>query len=262
MLRQCFEINKLNFSSHKENFDTDEFSKTYWIPYNKGGKRRRWYGNQDLVVDFRLKASNFTRGKLQFSKYYFNEYFSWDYLGGNNITARYFPNGFLWDVHGSGIFTDNFKLLCLLGFINSNVGKEVLTVLNPTLSFQVENLLATPVIRTLFNDDIYTCVNNCILISKSDWDAHETSWDFEENPLLCYINKEIAEGETGKSYKIESLYNLYTADWEERFMQLHANEEELNRQFIEIYGLQDELTPDVPLDEVTILQQGEISIKD
>lgn len=99
-------------------------------------------------------------------------------------------------------------------------------------------------------------------ISKQDWDSHETSWDFEENSLLSYINKEIAEGKAGKSYKIESLYNLYTADWEERFMQLHANEEELNRQFIEIYGLQDELTPDVPLDEVTILQQGEISIKD
>lgn len=105
-------------------------------------------------------------------------------------------------------------------------------------------------------------VQQNIAISKQDWDSHETSWDFEENPLLGYINKEIAEGETEKSYKIESLYNLYTTDWEERFMQLHANEEELNRQFIEIYGLQDELTPDVPLDEVTILQQGEISIKD
>lgn len=105
-------------------------------------------------------------------------------------------------------------------------------------------------------------VQQNIAISKQDWDSHETSWDFEENPLLSYINKEIAEGETRKSYKIESLYNLYTTDWEERFMQLHANEEELNRQFIEIYGLQDELTPDVPLDEVTILQQGEIKVGD
>lgn len=117
----------------------------------------------------------------------------------------------------------------------------------------------------MFIDNLYIIDNLSrinVSISKQDWDSHETSWDFEENPLLSYINKEIAEGETEKSYKIESLYNLYTADWEERFMQLHANEEELNRQFIEIYGLQDELTPDVPLDEVTILQQGEISIKD
>lgn len=92
------------------------------------------------------------------------------------------------------------------------------------------------------------------MISKLDWDAHETSWDFEEN-ALTFISKRL---DVKKS--LAEIVEQYKEEWTERFMQLHANEEELNRQFIEIYGLQDELTPDVPLDEITILQQGEITI--
>lgn len=145
--------------------------------------------------------------------------------------------------------------------MNSKVLIKLARIFSQGLSIGSGHIANVPFVY-MENIKIDTLVRMNISFSKQDWDSHETSWDFEENPLLSYINKEIAEGETEKSYKIESLYNLYTTDWEERFMQLHANEEELNRQFIEIYGLQDELTPDVPLDEVTILQQGEISIKD
>ena len=103
-------------------------------------------------------------------------------------------------------------------------------------------------------------------ISKTDWDNHETSWDFETHPLLKYSGGEITEeGETADlgiiPDSVEELYKMYKAEWEVCFEQLHENEEELNRQFIDIYGLQDELTPDVPLDEITILQQGEIKIE-
>lgn len=153
---------------------------------------------------------------------------------------------------------DNINTFDILAWLNSKVFRKIGKIVNPREQYQAGDLIKLPVTDCKLGNISNICIN----ISKQDWDSHETSWDFEENPLLSYINKEIAEGETGKSYKIESLYNLYTTDWEERFMQLHANEEELNRQFIEIYGLQDELTPDVPLDEVTILQQGEISIKD
>lgn len=128
---------------------------------------------------------------------------------------------------------------------------------------------------------LYLSKNN-IDISKQDWDSHETSWDFETNPLLAvdtdtYLDNidhqiEQHEKETGEHLcldpaapQLDSLewrMSQYKQKWEHLFMQLHENEEELNRQFIDIYGLQDELTPDVPLEEVTILQQGEITIED
>lgn len=110
---------------------------------------------------------------------------------------------------------------------------------------------------------------NNYLISKSDWDAHETSWDFKTNELyrltlgLTYDQVESSlMTEACLDLSLEEVVNRYTQFWQEKFLQLHANEEELNRQFIEIYGLQDELTPDVPLEEITILQKGEISIED
>lgn len=174
---------------------------------------------------------------------------------------RYSPQEVMFDAVGLCAFSNKKTLFYCMALMNCIVGNFFLRITNSSMSILTSDLGKVPFI--LDNDNIiFNIVQQNISISKQDWDSHETSWDFEENPLLSYINKEIAEGETGKSHKIESLYNLYTTDWEERFMQLHANEEELNRQFIEIYGLQDELTPDVPLDEVTILQQGEISIKD
>ena len=266
LLREWYEINFNKFTNKNRTFSNIDVACRYWIPYNKGGKRRRWYGNQDYVIDFRQKAKNYTRGKLQYSDFYFKEYFSWDYLGGNYITARYFPEGGLWDVHGSGVFTSNHTLKCLLGLINTEVGRVLLTDLNPTLSFQVENILGMTVYNDIFIDLITNKVEHCISISKQDWDAHETSWDFETIPLLRCNNVEIEEeGETADlgvaSGTLQAQYNNYIADWGQMFYQLHKNEEELNRQFIEIYGLQDELTPDVPLDEITILQQGEISVE-
>ena len=279
LLRQWFEVSYYNFTDTNKEFSNIDVSNQYWIPYNKGGKRRRWYGNQDYVLDFRLKAKNLTRGKLQFSDYYFKENFSWDYLGGNNITARYFPEGFLWDVHGSAVFTNNKTLLCLLGLINSIVGKEVLTDLNPTLSFQVENILLTPTYNEIFQELIYSLVKTNIEISKQDWNTHENSWDFKRNELLSIdeetyiqnINWQVekhfkATGEqicidpTAPQFdSLEWCYEQYKEKWERMFTQLHENEEELNRQFIDIYGLQDELSPEVPQNEITILQQGEIS---
>ena len=98
-----------------------------------------------------------------------------------------------------------------------------------------------------------------IAISKLDWDSHETSWDFEENPLVALANQPVKE--EGKSVRMEDLVTEFETEWTDKFMQLHANEEQLNREFISIYGLEDELSPDVPLSEITILQQGEISIE-
>ena len=143
----------------------------------------------------------------------------------------------------------------MLGFLNSSVMMDLLKVLCPTLSFQIGDTFKVPFIEK-GNELIDILVQQNISISKSDWDAHETSWDFQENELVR-LSKEQGEG----SHRLSDLMDAYREHWTEQFLQLHANEEELNRQFIEIYGLEDELTPDVPLDEITILQQGEISIE-
>lgn len=122
----------------------------------------------------------------------------------------------------------------------------------PTINFKCGVVKTLPDLSNSTNKEI---VNENISISKSDWDAHETSWDFQENELVR-LSKEQGEG----PHRLSDLMDAYREHWTEQFLQLHANEEELNRQFIGIYGLEDELTPDVPLSEVTILQQGEVKV--
>ena len=137
---------------------------------------------------------------------------------------------------------------------------------NPTLAAQTGSLSKIPV--KFGNEDLLSSlVSQNISISKSDWDAHETSWDFKENELVRLAKEGVGQitatvnGEVVMQYNsLKLLLEEYKAHWTEQFLQLHANEEELNRQFIEIYGLEDELTPDVPLSEVTILQQGEVKV--
>lgn len=262
-VRLWFEVNlkKVGFgcSSAEEALEI----KRKWFPYNKGGDQRRWYGNQTHIVNWANdgeEIKSFKGAVIRNPSFYFKPSISWSDISSNSNSFKVYPKGFIFDVCGMSCF-DAPNELNLLGVLNTSFIAKIAKILNPTMHFQIGDFKKLPYLE-VNTGNFSNIVQQNIAISKQDWDSHETSWDFEENPLLGYINKEIAEGETGKSYKIESLYNFYTTDWEERFMQLHANEEELNRQFIEIYGLQDELTPDVPLDEVTILQQGEISIKD
>ena len=248
--------NRIAFKCNNYN-EVDECGR--WVPYNKGGGFRRWYGLNENVVAFDYEKRN-EMSALPFhvrpsENLYFKEGGTWSAISSGKFSIRYYPIGFLFDAGGQVAVGEN--IVDLIGYLNSNLFDVIAKITMPTINFKCG------IVKTLPNlsiKNVKYLVQQNISISQQDWDSHETSWDFEENPLLSYVNKEIAEGETGKSYKIESLYNLYTTDWEERFMQLHSNEEELNRQFIKIYGLQDELTPDVPLNEVTILQQGEIII--
>lgn len=145
-------------------------------------------------------------------------------------------------------------MLYILGFLNTNLTKGFLRILNPTLNILPGSVSSLPLKETEI-EIINKVVSQNISISKSDWDTHETSWDFEENELVR-LSKEQGEG----PHRLSDLMEAYKEHWTEQFLQLHANEEELNRQFIEIYGLEDELTPDVPLSEVTILQQGEVKV--
>lgn len=253
--------------------------------HNKGGEARKWYGNQDLIVKYNsdsLKELQTLPGfRNDGNEYFFKESISWAKITSSYNTFRYYPKGFIFDSAGSSIFSvNNGKIsLTLLGFCNSILSRTLISIINPTINASPGIIRKLPLPNNKEIIEKIVCQN--ISISRSDWDAHETSWDFQRNELLTIDAETYAdniqyqiekhEKETGEKICIDpaapELGSLawrmeqYKLKWEKLFMQLHANEEELNRQFIDIYGLQDELTPDVPLDEVTILQQGEISIE-
>ena len=142
----------------------------------------------------------------------------------------------------------------ILGLLNSKVAQTVLWTISQTFNYISSEVAKIPYIKH-DEERITELTQQNIAISRADWDAHETSWDFQENEIVR-LSKEQGEG----SHRLSDLMDAYREHWTEQFLQLHANEEELNRQFIGIYGLEDELTPDVPLSEVTILQQGEVKV--
>ena len=226
---------------------------TKWIPYSKGGTRRNWYGGYDYVVNW-SKKDNFNRSKTTLQHLYLKEAVTWPFICSTQFSAKQLPAGFLWDVAGSPCFFENKEdELYTLGFMASKLCNLILKISNPTINVQAVDIARLPIIKSN-TDYIIDLVKNSIDIAREDWNSSEVSWDFLGNELV----------RVGCKQGITSLSKIvaqYKAEWSEKFHQLHANEEELNRQFIEIYGLQDELTPEVPLDEITILQQGEISVE-
>ena len=288
-IKYWFEIdyNTIDFSCKKiEDFNN---SRCKWFPYVKGGEYRLWYGNQEQVVNWNENGNNMLNhvnrsgikdARVRQSNFplYGKSFLTWSRISSTKLGIRYVPQGLLFDCNSPSIFANNSDLHYILGLLSTRISQSVLSFIAPTLSFQIQDIKAMPLIISSTNN-IELLVQQNISISKQDWDAHETSWDFETNPLLAvdtdtYIDNihheiERHEKETGEHIcidpaapELDSLewrMEQYKQKWEHLFMQLHENEEELNRQFIDIYGLQDELTPDVPLDEITILQQGEVS---
>ena len=245
-----------------------------WFPYNKGGGPRKWYGNQEHIVDWENDGYNIKnffddkgkqRSVVRNPHCYFKESLSWSLISSTGTAFRYYPNGFIFDVAGMSILTND---ITLLAYLNTKLCKSLLKIIAPTLNCQVGDVAALPCLSSQ-NINIRETVENNIKISKEDWDAHETSWDFQENELIALSKQGLGnvttsiDDEVVMNYHVlELLLTEYKAKWKNLFEQLHNNEEELNRQFIDIYGLQEELTPEVPLDEITILQQGEIKIED
>lgn len=232
-------------------------TKRKWFPYNKGGGSRRWYGLQEYIINWEndgLEVRSNKGAVIRNPNYYFQPSISWSKVSSSTIAFRYFPMGFIFADAGMSLFP-KISYNILQGYCNSNVCSSLMKLLSPTMNYEVGQVSQLPYIDNN-SPIIESLVSQNISISKSDWDAHETSWDFQENELVR-LGKEQGEG----SHRLSDLMDAYREHWTEQFLQLHANEEELNRQFIEIYGLEDELTPDVPPEEITILQQGEIYIE-
>ena len=235
-----------------------------WFPFNKGGAFRKWYGNFEYVINWENDGEElraFELSNLRNRDYYFREGITFPRIGSFKFSARYSPSGSIFDGNGPMCFPYK-SLKSVLAYMNSSTMMNFVNLLCPTISFQIGDIFKSPYIEPLEEQEekIQTLTDECITISKLDWDSHETSWDFEANPLVALRNEKVAQGNLESSFRLSDFVEEFETQWTEHFMQLHQNEEDLNRQFISIYGLEDELTPDVPLDEITILQQGEISI--
>ena len=281
-LRLWFEPSYSRIGFGCENAALAARSQKKWFPCNKGGGQRKWYGNQSEVIDWENDGEaikNFPGAVIRNEHCYFKESVTWNMISSGNLSFRFFPKGSILNNASNAICEGD--LSGLLGYLNSPITIKIANLINPTLNLSNGVVAKFPYLNV--NTETYrNIVKQNVAISKSDWDAHETSWDFQRNELLSIdtstytanIDYKIEKHfeETGerinlspaapKLGSLEWRMEQYKTKWERKFMQLHKNEEELNRQFIDIYGLQDELTPDVQLSEITILQQGEIKITD
>lgn len=233
-----------------------------YFPYNKGGEYRKWYGNADYVVWYdaagQAKMKSLSGHRHDGKEKYFCESITWSFVSSNNFGVRYTPPGFVFDVAGSSMFAEHETLKYLTGLLCSKLGQFFMGIQNPTMNFQVGNLRSVPVVFGS-KASVNAMVDNCISIEKHDWDSFETSWDFQFHPLILLPReKNDAECTQFAKDRMEKLGNLawHYARWKEeckdRLNTLKADEEELNRIFIDIYGLEEELTPDVEKKDVTV----------
>ena len=245
--------------------DQEDAQKTgkKWFPVTKGGSFRRWYGNFEYVVNYENKGDTICKyidntpgvkvksnGRIINRDMYFHEGMTWSTIASGLFGMRYVPDGFIFETKGSMCFTNKEKLLYLLGLYNSPVIQCFLQILSPTLDYHEGPLGKTPVIIKQ-NDSIDLLVTDNVKLSKIDWDSRELSWDFERHPLVSKTFQSGVMSNVGR-IKMEDIYHYVKQDCEDRFQKLKANEEELNRIFIGIYSLQDELTPEVEGRDVTV----------
>lgn len=219
-----------------------------WFPYCNGGEFRKWYGNNDDVVNWQddgFEIKNFVddkgkpRSRPQNQQYYFHEGGTWTAISSSLFSVRYFPEGHLFSNAGMAIYAEPRKLKYIIGFLNSKLCQLYLSLLNESLNYNQGDIAKLPIIFEKV-DLVVAKVVTSIDIVKKDWDSFEISWDFQHHPLLRKVPT-IAEA-----------FIQWQAECDDRFNQLKANEEELNRIFIDIYGLQDELTPEVEDKDVTV----------
>lgn len=243
-LRLWYEVTVGNIYFTAKSSKEASDSNRKWFPYNKGGEFRRWYGNNDYVINWKNDGEelrNFKGAVLRNSSYYFQECFSWSLITSGTTAFRYKPNGFIFDVAGMSCFSEK-HLMFLLALCNSKVIYNILKIVAPTINCQCGDVAKLPVLFPSddLKNEISDTANKCVMLVKKDWDSFETSWDFNLHPLVHKVPT-IAEA-----------FEQWQVECDDRFYQLKANEEELNRIFIDIYSLQDELTPEVEDKNITV----------
>lgn len=231
-----------------------------WRQYSKGGGYRKWYGNSQYMIYWNnngYELKNSPKAGMGASQYYGKPHFVWSGISTGLPSFRYdLPNIYFDDVSPALIFADK-ENWHLLGLLNSKVVAQILSLIAPTIHFQAGDIKVIPVKQEVEKTDLKLIIEN-VNLSKTDWDSFETSWDFRQHPLLQYaaFTPQVVAQEEANGYLptngIADAYSHWEQACNERFNQLKANEEELNRIFINIYGLQDELTPEVEDKDVTV----------
>ena len=274
-LRTWFEVSLSDFNCSATDALSAKSSRKKWFPYNKGGYTRRWYGNQELVVNWENDGSDIKAYKgsaVRNPSYYFKPCVSWGLITGP--VFRFYPKGFIFDVAGMSCFfdendevlendenneTEHLKAYQSMAWLNSCVFAEASKLISPAGKLQVGEFARMPAVSFFPNDSVKK-VQECISIAKQDWDAHETSWNFKENELVrvCreYFNENMEQG-----VLLQSVLESYKKEWLDKLNTLRYDEEFFNREYIEHFGLQDEMDCVVPLQNITILQKGEISVE-
>ena len=253
-LRELWEVNSKLIGPGKK-----------WVQYAKGGSYRKWSGNINEVINWSVPAREHYHAdpacRIVKDYLWYKKGITWGIIA--QIGFRELPEGSTFDMQGSSIFlTDYSQYYCVLAFINSKVALSLLQIFNTTLSFQIRDIRNLPYKKneiTKYKTVIDNIAEGCIKISQKDWNSFETSWDFNRHPLCPsaidtydQIHSQFAADRMSKFGRLSWHYDNWKRDCEERFKQLKANEEELNRIFIDIYGLQDELTPEEDDKDVTV----------
>ena len=244
-LRLWFEVSEDNISYHSETTQQAIESKKKWFPHTKGGGARKWYGNNDYIVNWYNDGEeirNYPGSAPRSTQYYFREGLSWSTLSSDFISFRYEPKGFTMNTKGSICYLKKADLQnYICGLLNSKPTMRFLELLAPTLDYSQGPVGKVPVLLEAENKEkVELATLENIRLSKEDWDSFETSWDFKKHPLLRNVST------------ISEAFTQWQAECDDRFNKLKANEEELNRIFIDIYGLQDELTSEVEEKDVTV----------
>ena len=260
-LRLWHELPEATAYKHCENRDEAINSRKKWFPYNKGGNYRKWFGNREYHVNWYNDGEEIISTGRAFPRskeYYFRESLTYTATSSSYFGIRYSDPGFLFDAKGSSCFADTRTLHTGLGFLTSKIATYLLKCVNPTIEFQTANISILPFQP---NCNVEGIVPSLIRLGREDWNAYETSWGLTELPLLS--EKLRVESEKQQQInpstshfplntRIADVYASLRAHWQDMTLEMQRLEEENNRIFIEAYGMQEELTPEVPLKEITL----------
>ena len=272
-LRFWFEVDSCKIGISMRDKVAAVNSRRKWFPLNKGGEYRRWYGNKEYVVNWehdgremkaavvaRYGGGSYTK-EIRSEERYFGNAITWSALTAGTSSFRYSDYGALFDSAGSSMFPEEVNTLYLMGFLNTKVTDYILHIINPTLNYGAGSIASIPILWSERDRNIIeTHARINIDLSRANWDSYETSWDFQSHPLAptAYERREQfsyninADARRKSVTLLSDRYERWAWDCNARFDQLKANEEELNRIFIDIYGLADELTPAVAERDVTV----------
>jgi len=218
-----------------------------WFPYNKGGAYRKWNGNKEFVIRFDRPTYEVLKtvgNNCPSESFYFLPAVTWSFISSSYFGVRQSEPGFVFDVAGSSCFPPAELMPTVTGFLCSKLPTAFLAATNPTINFQAGNIRSLPVLESVKHLNVDSVVGGLIGIAKSDWNAYERSWDFQSLPILT------ASAESTRT--LESSYTSWVAKNRETIAEMKRLEEENNRLFIEAYGLADELTPEVPIAQITL----------